>query len=180
VKVNGEYVPVLFASSSDVKFLCPALDAGTSLSVAVETSSGETEPLNATMQAVSPRIFSLDGSGQNQGSISFADTTDVVMARNFQVPAHPAQPGDRVLIWATGLGSVNDLSGRVLVKFGDLTAEAESIRPVSGYAGVYVIEARVPAGASAGDAIPVQLNLTAPDGRQSKSNSVTAAVELPE
>ena len=59
VKVNGQYVPLLFSSATRVHFLCPALDAGTKLSVTVETDSGVTEPVTAVMLEASPTIQSL-------------------------------------------------------------------------------------------------------------------------
>ena len=177
VKVNGQYVPMVFSSPVRVSFLCPALDVGARLSVAVESDAGISDPVTATMLAASPTIFSLDGSGQNQGLISFADTTDIVMARNSQVPAHPAQPGDRIVIWATGLGSAPSASNRaVMVKLGDVYAEVESVEAVSGYAGVYTIQMCVPASPTFGDAVPVQLEIVTPEG-QFQSNTVIVAIE---
>jgi uncharacterized protein (TIGR03437 family) len=176
VTVNGSHVPVLSATPTDVRFLCPALDPGASLSVAVETPAGVTNSITAEMKEASPSIFSLDGSGRNQGTISFQNTTDVAMARNFQVPAHPAQPGDQVLIWTTGLGQNNSANG-ISVTFGEITVNAEDVQPVSGYAGVYVVRATVPPGVGFSDAAPVHIAVTARDGQRVDSNTVTAAIE---
>ena len=105
VKVNNDYVPVLFSSATQVKFLCPAFNPGTPLAIAVESDSGTTEPLASTMMEASPTIFPLDSSSGKQGLISFPAAKDLVMNRNFRIPAKPAQPGDPIVIWATGLGS---------------------------------------------------------------------------
>jgi len=130
------------------------------------------------MQAASPAILSLDGSGRNQGLISFAGATDLAMVRNFRVPAHPAQPGDRILIWATGLGPAAGAdTGRVLVKLGDVDTAVESVQAVSGHAGVYTIQMRIPASMAFGDAVSVQLAVAAPDGHEFNSNTVTATIE---
>jgi uncharacterized protein (TIGR03437 family) len=176
VKVNGQYVPVLSSSATQVNFLCPALDPGTQLSVSVETASVLSDPLIASMQEASPAILSLDNSGRNQGLISFADATDLVMARNFRVPAHPAQPGDRILIWATGLGTAAT-NGTVLTRLGDVAVEVESVQAVSGYAGLYTIQVRIPASLTFSDAVPVQIELATPGGQRFTSNTVTATVE---
>jgi uncharacterized protein (TIGR03437 family) len=161
-----------------VKFLCPVLEPGTPLSVVVETASGATEPLNSAMREGFPRILPLDGSGRKQGLLSFAGTSDLVMERNPGVPAHPAQPGDEILIWATGLGlAAESSSGTVLVRFGDVYAQAESVHAVAGHAGVYTVQVRVPAGLSFGDAVPVEIQVTASDGQQLNSPSVTAGIE---
>ena len=175
VTVNGEYVPVLSATDTDVNFLCPALAPGNSISVAVETPAGVTNAITAKMQEASPSVFSLDGSGRNQGMISFQNTTDLAMARNFRVPAHPAQPGDHVLILATGLGQSG--SGRLPVTFGGVVVTADDVQPVPGYAGVYCIRATVPPGAEFSDAVPVHITVEAASGRRVDSNTVTAAIE---
>jgi uncharacterized protein (TIGR03437 family) len=178
VKVNGRYVPVLAASATDVKFLCPVLEPGTPLSVVVETGAGATEPLSSTMREASPRILPLDGSPRKQGLVSFAGTSDLVMDRNPDVQAHPAQPGDAILIWATGLGLAAESSaGTVLVRFGDVYAQAEAVHAVAGHAGVYTVQVRVPAGLAFSDAVPVEIQVTAPDGRQLSSPSVTTSIE---
>lgn len=161
-KVNEQYVPILFGSPGRVDFLCPALEVGTELSVAVVTGAQTTEPLQATMQEASPRLL----------SVSFADSADRVMMRNYLVPAHPAQPGDQILLWTTGLGS-----GSVLVKVGDIAAGFEGVDAVPGNAGLYAVRARIPAGTQFGDAVPVQVQVTAPSGRQYQSNTIPAAVE---
>jgi uncharacterized protein (TIGR03437 family) len=173
VKVNGQYVPVLFSSAGQVNFLCPALDAGTPLSVVVETADAAAEPLAGAMRIASPKIFSLDGSGENQGLISFADSTEVAMDRNFQLPAHPAQPGDVILLWATGFGSFANLS----VRIGDADVPVESVQPASGYAGVYIVRVRVPNVTNFGSAVPVQLEIAAAGGERFTSGAVTIALE---
>jgi uncharacterized protein (TIGR03437 family) len=121
------------------------------------------------MLEASPTILSLED--QSQG-ISFPDSADLAMMRTYRVPGHPAQPGDQILIWASGLGS-----GSVLVKIGDIAAEVEVVNAVSGSTGLYTIQARVPAGAAFGDAVPVQVQITTPGGRQFNSNTVAAAIE---
>jgi len=178
VRVNGEYVPVLAASATRVSFLCPALDVGTRLAVAVETALGITDPVTATVAGAAPRILSLNDSSQGQGLVFFGETNEMAMVRNFRVPAHPAQPDDRILIWATGLGVAGgDSSRTVFVNCDGVPAEVESVQPVVGYAGLYAIEARVPAATPIGDAVPLQLMVATPDGEQLHSNTVTIAVE---
>lgn len=178
VSINGQSVSVLAASDGQVTFLCPTLDVATPLTATVETDTGVSEPLTATMQQATPTILSLDGSGQNQGVISFAETTDLAMPRNFQVPGHPAQPGDEIRIWGSGLGSPSMLnSSTVQVDIGSVAAEIASVSAVPGYAGLYAIQARVPALIDFGDAVPVEVRINTPDGKQVDSNLVTIAVE---
>jgi uncharacterized protein (TIGR03437 family) len=177
VKINGQAVSVLYSSATQVDFLCPALDAGTQLSVVVETAGGLMDPLAATMSEASPTIFSVDRSDRDQGLLRFADTMDLVVKRDFRLSGHPAQPGDEVLIWATGLGAAGGTSAALLVQIGEAYATVESVQPVAGHEGLYAIQVRVPAATTFGDAVPVQLQALTSDGQQVTSNVVTAAVE---
>jgi uncharacterized protein (TIGR03437 family) len=175
--VNGQPVPVLFASPTELKFLCPVLNAGTQLAVVVDTPDSSTQAVIGTMQEVSPRVLALDGA--EQALIFFAGTSNLVTPRTHMLWGNPAQPGDRVSVWATGLGATGQiLPGKVVVKFGDLSAEADSVHPVSGYAGTQVVEVQVPAAAAAGNAVPVCFEVFTPTGQQVNSNCANTALEL--
>ena len=178
VRVNGQAVPVLYTSATRVDFLCPTLDAGTPLSVVVETTAGLAGPMDTTMSEASPRILSMNGSSQNRRPLSFVATQDLLTERDFSLSGHPAQPGDEVQIWATGLGEAGGTSAAaLLVKIGEAYARTESVEPVTGHAGLYAIRVRVPAATTFGDAVPVQLQELMSSGPQLTSNVVTAAVE---
>ncbi|MEO8660385.1 MAG: LamG-like jellyroll fold domain-containing protein, partial [Bryobacteraceae bacterium] len=105
VTVNGQDVPVLLSSPTEVAFLCPVLAAGSELSVAVETSAGISTALKTQMQGASPRLLTRDGSTDGQGLVTFDGSSDVLTARDYRMQGHPAAPGDRIAIWATGLQS---------------------------------------------------------------------------
>jgi uncharacterized protein (TIGR03437 family) len=179
VTVNGQYVPMLSVSPTAVAFVCPSLSQQTQLAVAVETASGVSRPLTLVMQSASPWIFGPGVLGQDQGVVSFVGTTELAMARNALVPAHPAQPGDEILLWGTGFQSASEPSfGTVSVKLGGVDAEVEAVRTVPGRAGVYAVQVRVPVPMVLGDAVPVQLQVIGPDGKLYGSNTVTIAVDL--
>ena len=165
VKVNDSYVAVILASLTQVKFICPALDAGTPLSIAIETAAANSEPLEMNMQAASPEIFSIDG---NQGVVSFPGTSEIAMDRKFKMAAHPAEPNDEVVIWGTGFAATP-----VAVQIGGMDAEVVSVEAVPGYAGVHAIRAHIPSAVTASQTVPVQLSTA---GVTSKP--VTIAVEV--
>jgi uncharacterized protein (TIGR03437 family) len=178
VSVNNEYAPVLYSSATQVKFLCPALNPGSQLAITVETASAATGVLQTTMLEASPGILALNGTSEGQGLVSFAGTTDLVMNRNFRLPGEPAQPGDQIAIWATGLGSGAELApGTVMVNISGIDVAVESVKAVPGQAGVYALQIQVPAATAFGDAVPLQVEVVTPDGRRFNSNSVTMAVE---
>ena len=110
--------------------------------------------------------------------VSFADSTDVVSPRSFRLSGHPAQPGDAIQLWGTGFGSAKEVpAGSVRVKLGGELVEVESVRAVASTPGVYAVQVRVPRTITFGDSVPVQLQVTVPDGKQFDSNVVTMAVE---
>ncbi|HZR63506.1 MAG TPA: LamG-like jellyroll fold domain-containing protein [Terriglobales bacterium] len=176
VKINGEGVPVLFSSSTKVNFLCPSLRPDSQISLIVETTSGQTQALTGQMQESTPRILSLDGS-DGQALLSFPETGELAMARNYRIPAHPAQPGDQAVVWVTGLGSSENVPGAVRVNIGDVYAAIDSVQPVAGYAGLDAVYVRIPEGSTFGDAVPVQLTVFSSDGHLVRSEIRTVAIE---
>ena len=177
VGVNGQAVPVLYSSPDRVDFLCPVMEAGIQLSVEVTSALGASLPRTMEMVEAAPRILSMDDSQRNQGLISFYGTNELVMERNFRSSSHPAQPGDQIVISATGLGAAPEfLSGEILVKLNDVYAGVDSVQAVPDYAGVYAIQMRVPAAMAFG-AVSVQLQILTPDSHQLNSNTVTAVFE---
>jgi uncharacterized protein (TIGR03437 family) len=167
VVVNGISVPVLFASETEVRFLCPELKPQTPLAVQVESPLGTTDLLAGTMLEATPAIATPDGLPQDEA----------VMSRKGRVPAQPAQPGDEIVIRATGLGWSEVPAGTVLLEMSGIIAPVASVTAVPGEAGMYAVRALVPPGVAPGDAVPLQLQVVTPDGRRFESNRTTLAVE---
>lgn len=166
VNVNGQEVPVLYSSASRVDFLCPQLDPGTQLSVTVETDLGTSAPWASVMNRLAPRIL----------AVSDADSSQLVLQRDYTESGHPAQPGDEIVLSATGFGSMAATPGAVLVRLGDLEARVDSVDAVPGQAGVYAIHCDIPSGTAFG-AEPLELHVVAPGGQDVSSNRVEAAIE---
>jgi uncharacterized protein (TIGR03437 family) len=178
VKVNGEYVPVLRASSTEVRFLCPSLAPGTQLTVGLETQAGVSELLKTVMQTASPWIFSLGGSAQTQAIASFPGTHELAMTRNAQFAAHPAQPGETILFLGTGFGALVDtFPATVSVQIGGVDAEVEGLSALPSHGGLYALRVRVPVPMAFGDEVPVEVQVTGPDGKVFRSSGLTIAIE---
>jgi uncharacterized protein (TIGR03437 family) len=179
VMVNGQETPLRSVSASRIWFQCPDLPAGSELSVAVRTPAGASNELWTTMREATPGIFTLDGSGQGQGSILLAGTQDFVVVRNPDVPGAPAQWGDVVTILATGLGpSVGGLApARPFARIGGVPAEVLDARRNELTPGLYEVDVKIPAAVQAGELVPVVLEVPGLDGRLSLSNTVTIAIE---
>ena len=92
--------------------------------------------------------------------------------------AHPAQPGDEILLWSTGFGSWSEArNGTLSVKLGGVDAEVEAVNAAPDRAGLYTVQVRVPVPIGFGEGVPIQLQVMGPDGKLYHSNSVTIAVE---
>jgi uncharacterized protein (TIGR03437 family) len=188
VKVNGNDVPVVYASQRRVDFVCPAADAGTVLSISAEAKAGAANPVTTTMQETTPGLFSLDGSGSGQAWAYLAGTSVTATSRDYQGLGQPAQPGDAITIRATGIGSPEGPPPIVL--FGDFQARLISVQPLPGVVGVFEITIETPPGSQEGDDIPLMLVTSRPAGPlgsigraiqsnyRVRSNQVTVATEL--
>lgn len=165
VKVNSEYVPLVYAARDRVDFLCPQLPAGTALRIAVENQSGTSTSADSTMNAAAPAFFSLDGTGTGEGWITLAGTSQAATPRDYRGLGQPVVPGDTISILATG---IDPNSAPLVLRIGDFFADVRGIAPVPGNAGIFELRAVVPFGVPEGDAIPVRL-----DG----GNTVTIAME---
>ena len=176
VKANGDYIPILYASATQVNFLCPDAPDGTELLILVETEAGQSDPVTTQAQYAVPGIFTLDGAGEGQGAIFVNGTQEVAMVRNPLLPSRPAQRGDVVLIFASGLGPLSS-TALPLVHIGETPAEVQAAGAAPGLPGVTQVVVKVPANAPVGDQIPVSILVTLPDGRTSSSNSATIAIE---
>jgi uncharacterized protein (TIGR03437 family) len=143
------------------------------------------------MNFATPGIFTLDGSGKGQGAILIANTGKLAMPPVAGIPGQLAAPGGWVSIYATGLGAtdVNVPTGapaplkplaKVTAPLDVLVdgqkAEVNFAGLAPGYNGLYVVNAQVPASASPGNAVPVQIAVHLPDGTVALSNSVTIGI----
>jgi uncharacterized protein (TIGR03437 family) len=175
VNVNGTYAPLLFASTTRLDFVCPAVDPGTVLSISVENAAGITDPVQTTVQPIAPSVFSADGTGKGQGMVALSGTSLLATPRTYLNAGQPAEPGDSITIFTTGVGPAGGLLPQI--KIGDLSVTADSVQAVPGMAGVIQILATVPAGLPVGDALPLVVQVTAPDGTVIQTNTVTVAIE---
>jgi len=174
VWANGTTVPILSASGTELNILCPDSLPGSEIQLVVQTGHGAAKPLRTTARSAAPGIFSLDGSGTGQGWVlgESAGTNSVAMVRNYRVPAQPAIPGDRLLIYATGVGQLTNTS----VQMGEYQVPAAAINPVPNHPGLYQVVVSVPNIVIQKDDLPLSLSGDGPEGTV-RTNPVNIAVE---
>jgi hypothetical protein len=98
------------------------------------------------------------------------------MPRNFRYPSQPAQPGDALSIPVTGLSADAD-AGRLSVSIDGLPVPVDEVSAVPGWAGIKRISITIPVFAPTGDAVPIGLTESLPDGRIVTNQGAIIAIE---
>jgi uncharacterized protein (TIGR03437 family) len=191
VAVNGIPAPILFASDSQVKFQCPLLAPGTPLEIAlVGTTGSAVSTAASTMLPAAPELFTYNAT--NQGVVLTGAAKKIAMLADPSVPSRPAQPGEILTIYASGLGDFAGIlpagaqvpSGapilltnhvRVIVGGVDLDPISATLAPNT--VGLSQVEIQLPAGVPTGPAVPLYLQVVLPDGTVLESNEVTVAID---
>ena len=192
VTFNGISAPLFSSFPSQLNVEIPEeLTGATSATVQVTVGGLASAPQTVPLGPDSPGIFTIPPGGTGQGAIQIANTV-IFAAPAGSIPgaqAQPANPGDFLTIYCTGLGAVtnppatgapapsNPLSTTVatpLVTIGGIQANVTFYGLAPGYVGLYQVNVQVPAGSPAGNAVPLVLTI----GGQT-SNTVTIAISGP-
>jgi uncharacterized protein (TIGR03437 family) len=175
--------PLVYVAANQLSAIVPYAVAGTTeAKVQVEYRGARSDAVRVGVAPSAPGIFSVDSTGKGQGAILNQDYS-------VNSAANPAEQGSVVLIYATGEGETDPqvADGRlaspevlprpklpVTVKIGGLEAEVLYAGAAPGQVvGLLQVNARVPAGAPSGSAVPVVLTI----GAASSQPGVTLAVK---
>ena len=171
VQVNGTYVPVVFASPTEVSFLCPEAAPGTRLGITLETKSGFVGTTETVSEDVAPGLFAINGTGRGQAFAIVEETGGIAAVRSAKVSGEPARAGDLISLRATGVTEAS------VVYIGGEQAAVEALRPVEGMIGMTDVLVRVPDAAHRGSNVPVSIETATAGGSTRSSNTVTIAIE---
>jgi uncharacterized protein (TIGR03437 family) len=187
VLVNGQEAPLFYVSTTQINAQLPVeLTPGTSAQVVVDNNGVSSTPETIQITTVSPGIFTLGPPFGQQGAVLIANTNVLAMPATAGVPSRPAQAGETVSVFCTGLGATDPavasgsaapssppavVKSPVAVSIGGLPAMVSFAGLVPGYAGIYQVNAQVPAGIAPGDAVPLVIT-------QGAARSNTAAVAV--
>jgi uncharacterized protein (TIGR03437 family) len=182
VTINNSIVPVpiFYATPNQLGIQIPTDLTGTTATVQVTVAGQPAASQTISIDAFSPGIFSFNGDGQGPGAIIHANGTPVSATS-------PAQRGEVVSIYATGLGQVTPAvptgalpSGTVTtvtrptVTIDNISAEVQFSGLPECCVGLNQVNVRVPANARAGSSILVTLFISG-----KRSNTVTIAIAGP-
>jgi uncharacterized protein (TIGR03437 family) len=188
VLVGEKEAPLFYVGPSQVNAQVPfELESDRQLQVRIEVNGVSSAPEPLQTSAARPGIFTLGPPYGNQGAILIANSNKLAMPVTAGVPGEPTQAGGVISIFCTGLGATDPAvaSGQPgpsaeplaqvktlpTVTIGGLPATVSFAGLAPGFAAVYQVNAQVPAGVAAGDAVPVVIT----QGGAS-SNTATIAV----
>lgn len=184
-RLGNSALPLVFVSPNQVNFLVP-WELGNASSAALTVSVGGVTGVARTVPLVSaaPGIFTADG---KQGVILIANSSFLAGPAGAFPSARPAQRGETVSIFATGLGTVSNrpASGAAaptdplsqtlnfpVVTIGGVVAEVTFSGLAPGFTGLYQVNVKIPYTAPAGNSVPLVVSVLGRD-----SNTVTIAVD---
>jgi len=173
VKLGGREMPLFYAGNQQINAQVPAeLTPGSTASIVVTVNGVAAAPDQVTVSSAQPGIFTLNQQGTGQGAILISNT-DFFAAPAGSVPsknARPANRGEFITVYCTGLGAttppvpsgtqtpgspLSRVDNAVTATIGGLEASISFAGLAPGFAALYQVDMPVPAGVTAGDAVPV-------------------------
>ena len=178
--INGTAAPLYFVSADQMNIQIPyEVPANSTATIRIE--NGASVFYSLTVSATAPAIFTTNEEGTGQGDILDNATYQLVDA------SHPATPGvTYIQIYCIGLGAVSNqpadgaaalssplsqTTTQAQVTIGGISEAATFTGLAPGFVGLYQVNAQVPAGVTAGSAVPVTISIGGVT-----SNTVTIAV----
>ena len=193
VTLCGIPMPLLYASATQINALIPdGLGLASTCPLIVITGSAKSAPVQLTVTALQPGIYTVNTSGSGPGIVTNALTGQLI------TPSNPAHASDFLSIYATGLGPLQGPNGEPAPAVGaaapsttvfsttsNVTATLGGIAaPVlfSGltptFAGLYQVNIQVPDTVAKGNSVPLVITAKDPKtGAVAQSNSVTIAIQ---
>jgi uncharacterized protein (TIGR03437 family) len=186
VLMGGIVAPLLSVSPQQINFQVPwQLGGQTQAALAVTSGDRTSAPITVPLASQAPGIFLANSSGQ--GAVLIANTPSVAAPVGAFSGSRPAQRGEFLSIFCTGLGSVshqpatgapagaNPLSltdtSAVTASIGGVPATVSFSGLAPGYLGLYQANIQVPLNAPTGSAVPLTIGMGGVT-----SNQVTVAV----
>lgn len=197
---DGETMPLFFVSANQINFQVGWYQQPTTPTVfQVVNGAQPGNQLNYNVVPFAPSIFSTNQQGSGQGAILIANSSILAAPLGTTSNSRPANLGETVEIFATGLGMVDQVQNGNLndgepapsnpvahttttpsVTIGGIKATVSFSGLAPGFVGLNQINVVVPQAVTPGNAVPVQLTMydnTYSNGTTYTSNTVTMAVQ---
>ncbi len=106
VLIGGRPAPLLFAGTGQINAVIPwELAANTDHQILIQRGSRISTPVSFSVTSSQPAIFSIDSSGSGQAIV---ERVSVDGSRSLATAATPARAGEFLVIYASGLGPVDN------------------------------------------------------------------------
>jgi uncharacterized protein (TIGR03437 family) len=144
--IGATVVPAISMTATQIVAVVPSNLPNAPVAVQVQSGGAASNVVPVPVAAASPGVFSADSSGLGQGYILNPDGT-------LNTPSNPAKPGDKITIFANGVGPVSFTNGyavtgspvNVFIDGFYASGVAAVMGPVAGFPGsVYQITVIVP------------------------------------
>jgi uncharacterized protein (TIGR03437 family) len=186
--MGGANVPLFFISPGQINFQVPYFNITTPSPANLTITEGTlTTTITVTVTPYAPGLYTTNSQGTGQAAAIIAGTATIPAPSGAFPGARPAQKGEFVSLYCTGLGAVRNrpalgapspssplaaTAAAPTVTVGGVNASVTFSGLAPGYVGLYQVNVQVPAGAPSGDAVPVILSIGG-----AIANTVTIAVQ---
>jgi uncharacterized protein (TIGR03437 family) len=174
VTINGLPAPIYYVMPGVIAAIVPYA-VGTSIAnIQVINGGVQSNTVSEFINLTTPGVFTNPSDGVGYAAALHADYTDVT-------PQSPAQPGETISVYLTGLGTVNPVipdgsagpTGTLSQATNTTTADISGVTATVGYAGLapqlaglYQVNLTIPTGLTAGDNT---LDISGPDSYTSEA-----------
>ena len=168
VRLGTRAMPLLFASPGQINLQAPFdLPVGSPMDLTVQLGSILSTPVRLNVVPALPVVFTKNQQGTGQGVVLRSDQATLAQ------PGTPATAGEEIVIYCSGLGAVTPAVDAgtpapsavlaravnpVTVQIGGIAADVVFAGLSPGFAGLYQVNAHVPAGVS-GDAVTLTITV---------------------
>ena len=176
VMINGVAAPIYYATPNLIEAIVPYETTGSIAQIQVINNGATSNTVTTFISLTAPGVFTQNQNGLGYGSIQHSDYSLVT-------PSNPAQPGETLQVYLTGLGAVSPTvadgaaapagaltTGTITASIGGATATVSYAGLVAEAVSLYQVNVQVPTAATSGD------NLLAISGPDSYSVEATIPV----
>jgi uncharacterized protein (TIGR03437 family) len=171
--MGGRVLPLLFVSPNQINALVPdGIEFNTRHQLLVQRANTYARPVSLDVGPAQPAVFPVGG-GSRQGHVYWVRTGEPAPA--LASPPAPARDGDVLIAYAAGLGATSPavaagdpapgsplarVVDQVQVTIGGVEAPVDFAGLAPGFAGLYQVNTRVPAGVAPGDAVELRIGVS--------------------
>jgi uncharacterized protein (TIGR03437 family) len=171
VLINGRQAPIYYVSSGQVSAIVPYETTGSVAQIQVVNNQNSSNVVTELVNATTPGLFTIPAGGIGYAAAEHADGSLVS-------PSHPAQVGEAIAVFVTGLGDVlpsisDGAPGVSSATTNTITASVNNVTATVAYAGLaptlvglYQVNVQIPSGITAGD---WYLDISGPDSYTSEA-----------